>query len=91
MTVQMIKMVEKELTQAIELLTEVVEDRTVPRNIRENTKEAKEFLLEKTELNIKIDRAIQLLDEVSEDPNMPVYTRTQIWNIVSLLESALSQ
>ena len=29
----------------------------------------------------------QELDEISDDPNIPSFIRTQIWNIVSLLES----
>jgi len=37
------------------------------------------------------DRATQLLDEISDDSNMPVYTRTQVWNIVTLLESLLKE
>jgi len=27
------------------------------------------------------------MDEISNDPNIPMYTRTQVWNIVSILES----
>ena len=29
----------------------------------------------------------QRRDDIINDPNMPMYTRTQIWNIVSMLES----
>ena len=31
------------------------------------------------------DKALQELDEISDDPNIPSFTRTQIWNIVSIL------
>jgi uncharacterized protein (UPF0147 family) len=27
-----------------------------------------------------------MLDEITNDPNMPMYARTKIWNVVSLLE-----
>jgi uncharacterized protein (UPF0147 family) len=30
--------------------------------------------------------AIDLLDQISQDPNMPMYTRTRIWNVISVLE-----
>jgi len=30
---------------------------------------------------------LQELDDISSDPNMPSYVRTQIWNVVSQLES----
>ena len=84
----MIKMTEQ-LLQAIDLLMQISEDRTVPRNIRDNAKKAKEFLETEEDLTVKVDKAIQILDELSDDPNLPTYTRTQIWSIVSLLESVL--
>ncbi len=36
---------------------------------------------------LKKDKAIHLLDEVSEDPNIQPFVRTQIWSLVSMLES----
>ncbi len=69
------------------LLDEINADRTVPKNIRTYVQKAKEELSnEKQELSVRIYSAISLLDEVSNDPNIPIYTRTQIWNIVSMLE-----
>jgi uncharacterized protein (UPF0147 family) len=80
----------KGLAEAISMLSEVCEDRTVPRNIRETCNTAVNILQDKRkELNVKVDSVRQLLDRVSEDPNIPMYTRTQIWNVVSLLESML--
>ena len=81
-----------QLEQVIELLTQILDDRSVPKNIRENAQKSKESLQdEKNELSVRVDQAIQLLDEISEDPNMPIYTRTQIWNIVTLLEGLLQK
>jgi len=71
-----------------ELLQQVSEDRTVPRNIRTKVDECVEILNdEKKEKTIKINTVTSILDEASNDPNIPTYTRTQIWNIVSALES----
>ena len=78
----------KQIEQAILLLTKIAEDKTVPKNIKEVALKAKQTLCDKTkELNVRIDTVIQLFDEINEDPNMPIYTRTQIWNVISLLES----
>ena len=77
----------EQLEQAIVLLQQILEDTTVPKNIRESVSEAKEDLEEDVEFSVKLNKSIHVLDEISEDPNMPVYTRTQIWNVVSLLES----
>ncbi|MFA4819695.1 MAG: UPF0147 family protein [Candidatus Aenigmatarchaeota archaeon] len=68
------------------ILDEISEDRTVPRNIRNMVQEAKNNLNGKQELAVRINSAISILDEVSNDSNIPTYTRTQIWNIVSMLE-----
>lgn len=69
------------------LLDEIAEDRTVPRNIRTLIQQAKADLNnEKSDWPVRINAAVSVLDEVSNDPNIPTYSRTQIWNIVSLLE-----
>ena len=75
-----------EMDEINRLLDEINEDRTVPRNIRNLVQEAKNNLNGKQELPVRINSAISILDEVSNDSNIPIYTRTQIWNIVSMLE-----
>ncbi|MEM5793199.1 MAG: UPF0147 family protein [Candidatus Aenigmatarchaeota archaeon] len=82
----------KDLNPVLNLLGEVAEDRTVPRNIRSAVNEAKSYLEDKTkDMDLKISSAISILDEVINDPNIPMYTRTQIWNIVTILESLKAQ
>ncbi len=68
------------------LMEIIVNDRTVPRNIRAAVKKARDSLDEKGDDSVKISTAIHILDEIINDPNMPMYTRTQIWNIVGKLE-----
>ncbi len=79
----------RDLEPIVKLLTQIIEDRTVPRNIRGAAEEAKKDLTERTEngWDIRLSSAISVLDEIINDPNMPMYTRTQIWNIVSMLEA----
>jgi len=75
--------------KVVKLLEEVINDRTVPRNIREAVRRAKECLMEEgKDLAVRADEAIQILEEVSSDLNLPIYTRTQIWNAISMLEEA---
>ena len=68
------------------MLDEINDDRTVPRNIRNMIQQAKEALNTKQEMAVRISTAIAILDDVSNDSNIPTYTRTLIWNIVSTLE-----
>jgi len=66
---------------------EINADRTVPKNIRRMVEEAKENLKNtENDMDVRINAAISILDEISNDPNIPIYTRTQVWNIVSMLE-----
>ncbi|HDD04913.1 hypothetical protein DRN62_00745 [Nanoarchaeota archaeon] len=79
----------KVVEKVVKLLEEVINDRTVPRNIREAVRRAKECLMEEgKDLAVRADEAIQILEEVSSDLNLPIYTRTQIWNAISMLEEA---
>ncbi|ENN96820.1 hypothetical protein J422_00185 [Methanocaldococcus villosus KIN24-T80] len=69
------------------MLDEIINDTTVPRNIRAAAEKAKNVVLnEKEEPIVRSATAIHILDEISNDPNMPLHTRTQIWSIVSELE-----
>ena len=77
----------EKIKQAIEILDQIISDPTVPKNIKNAAREAKESLDSQDEIKIKVDRALQYLDAVADDPNMPIYTRTQIWNVMSMLES----
>lgn len=70
-----------------ELLDEIAQDRTVPKNVRTAMEQAKDSLNNgKQDMAVRINGAVSVLDEISSDPNIPVYSRTQIWNIVSMLE-----
>jgi uncharacterized protein (UPF0147 family) len=72
----------------IPLIQQIANDRTVPRNIRSKCEESVSILQdEHQEKAIKVNKVISNMDDVSNDPNIPMYTRTQIWNIVSILES----
>jgi uncharacterized protein (UPF0147 family) len=72
----------------VKLLTDIVEDRTVPRNIRAAVEEARKNLTEDDgrDWDVRVSTAISILDEITNDPNIPSYTRTQIWNIVTMME-----
>lgn len=72
----------------IPLIQQIADDRTVPRNIRKKCSDAIMTLNnENMELSVRINTVISDLDEVSNDPNIPMYTRTQVWNIVTALEA----
>jgi len=72
----------------IPLIQQIADDRTVPRNIREKCISSVKTLNDNNiELSVRINTVISDLDEVANDPNIPMYTRTQVWNIVTALEA----
>lgn len=69
----------------IETLALLEQDNTVPRNVRIRLKSAIDILNNSND-NLRIEKSLEELGEVVEDPNMPSYARMQIWSIVSQLE-----
>lgn len=79
---------EEKLKQVAEMMSRMADDNSVPRNIRRAASEAKNALLNKNnDAMVRASTAISILDEISNDPNMPVHTRTMIWNAISILET----
>jgi len=72
--------------EMLEIMGEILSDRAVPRNIRAKVEEA----IGKVRQNnaTSMSEAIYLLDDISNDVNMPDHTRTDIWHIISLVEEA---
>ncbi len=79
--------VEEQVGKLVEMMREILDDRTVPKNIKKAVEEAiRELTNTSNELTVRINGCVSILDEVSTDPNIPLYTRTQLWNIVSMVE-----
>ncbi len=79
---------DERLQQVLEVLGQLAEDTSVPRNIRRGALNAKELLVKTEEaLDVRAASAIFILDELANDPNIPLHGRTLIWNIISQLET----
>lgn len=75
----------KQVADAMDMLAE---DTTVPRNIRKGSTDAKAKLLDtKNAMDVRAAGAINILDELANDPNIPLHARTLIWQIISQLET----
>jgi uncharacterized protein (UPF0147 family) len=80
---------ENKKKQVIYILNTIGEDTSVPRNIRRAANEAIASMEDEgiESLAIRASNGISILDEISQDPNCPLYARTKIWNAVSVLET----
>jgi uncharacterized protein (UPF0147 family) len=75
------------VNKAIQILQLITSDPTTPRNIRRAAKESIDQLQsDKISLAARASNVIDILDEITQDPNIPVYTRTKIWQAISFLE-----
>lgn len=80
------KMTDK-VKEAIELLEGILNDRGVPRNIKSSIEESMSTLNDPEESeNVKLSTVISILDDASNDPNISLYARTKMWDVVSKLE-----
>lgn len=79
--------VENEIQEIHGMMEDLLNDTTIPKNIRKAISEAKQRLEGDDELIVKISAAIYLIESISDDINMPPHARTQIWALMSSLES----
>ena len=79
---------EAALKNALNILKQVSESSSTPRNIRKTLKEVTDMLTDpSTGIGIRAANAISMLDDISQDPNMPSFARVTIWSGVSELEN----
>jgi uncharacterized protein len=76
------------LVNIINSLEELKDDSNMQKNVKLKINEIINMLSDEKngDLSIKINKALDMLDNISNENNIPSYIRTQIWNIVSMLE-----
>ncbi|HLI46312.1 MAG TPA: UPF0147 family protein [Geobacterales bacterium] len=79
---------EDRIRMVVDLLNNLVKDPALPRNLKEACKETIDKLQDKkiTSYSVKSASSISRLEEVAQDPTLPVYARTAIWRAISVLE-----
>ncbi len=76
------------LNNAMSTLNQIATNASTPRNIRKNIAELVEGLKSgEYSISVRAVNTISLLDDVTQDPNLPSYVRTSLWQAVSTLES----
>ena len=77
------------VNDVVEVVNEIMDDPTLPKNIKIKLEEVISELKEvkQEDVKLKADKCIHELDDVSSDVNLQPFVRTQIWSIVSMLEA----
>ncbi|MHB1932088.1 MAG: UPF0147 family protein [Thermoplasmata archaeon] len=76
------------LERALEALSQLAEDASVPRNIRRGAQSARDSVAQsRAALDVRIATAVSALDDLANAPNLPSHGRTALWSVLSSLES----
>ena len=76
------------LNKAIAILSSISDNPSTPRNIRKLIRDSIDTLKDESlSVGVRAANAISMLEDVSQDPNIPSFSRVTIWSAVSSLES----
>lgn len=76
------------LKDAIQILEQIAANNATPKTIRKSTIEMVNSLKnDEDSMSVRAANAISMLDDITQDPNMPSFVRVSLWQTVSKLES----
>jgi uncharacterized protein (UPF0147 family) len=76
------------MKEAIDTLNQIVTSNSTPKTKKKSISDLiVDLSSQEYSLSVRAANAISLLDDITQDPNMPSYVRTQLWQAVSKLES----
>jgi len=79
---------DEDLKSVNELLDDIINDQSIPRNLRKNFIEAKKRLNNNKEsADLRIAGALFIMEEVVNDSTLPIHARSTIYNIIGKLEA----
>ncbi len=76
------------LKDAIQILEQIAANNATPKTIKKSTIEMVNSLKnDEDSMSVRAANAISMLDDITQDPNMPSFVRVSLWQAVSKLES----
>ncbi len=76
------------LESAIQTLNQLATSHSTPKNFKKTINELiNDLKLEEHSISVRAANAISSLDDITQDPNVPSFVRTSLWQVVSVLES----
>ena len=75
-----------ELSLIIRNLSDIIADPSVPRNVKSQIQCIIHDLNNDSDPSVKCNKALNDLDGIAGDNNLQPYIRTEVWNVISLLE-----
>jgi len=79
--------VKQRIEEAVKILNTIANNRQIPRNIRRTAEETINLLHDESLTPAtRAASAIQAIENMAYDPNMPLFARMWVWKAVALLE-----
>lgn len=75
------------LDDIIDLLNNLKQDSGVPKNVKTKINQIIDILIGDDDESIMVDKVMHIFEGLNDDSNIDTFTRTQLWNIVSMLEA----
>ena len=76
------------MKEAIETLNQIATNGSTPKTVKKSITELiADLNNNEYSLSVRAANTISLLDDLTQDPNLPSYVRTQLWQAVSKLEN----
>jgi hypothetical protein len=69
-------------------LDSMMQDYSLPRNVRKAAETIKTILQDTNKpKDLRKADALEILDSLADDPNVPLHARTIIWNVIGAVEA----
>ena len=76
------------MESALQTLNQLATSHSTPKNFKKTISDLIiELQTEEDSLSVRAVNAISNLDDITQDPNVPSFVRTALWQAVSVLES----
>lgn len=76
------------MAEGIETLDHIAKNQSTPKTVKKAlTDLLAELNSAEYSMSVRAANAISQLDDITQDPNVPSYVRTQLWQAVSKLEA----
>ena len=76
------------MESAIQTLNQLATSHSTPKNFKKTISDLIiELQTDEYSISVRAANAISTLDDITQDPNVPSFVRTTLWQAVSVLES----
>ncbi|MBT4326548.1 MAG: hypothetical protein HOD60_06525 [Candidatus Nitrosopelagicus sp.] len=79
---------EQAMESALQTLNQLATSQSTPKNFKKTISDLIiELQTDEYSISVRAANAISTLDDITQDPNVPSFVRTTLWQAVSVLES----